>query len=251
LFLELFFRGRKVKVKALVRHAAMIGIAAALVSCAGSPEKAGPAAAVAGTGADAPKAAGNIERIRVAYQGEQAGAEIPAWVQAAIDFNTESLQKLPGFEGKIAIVDYGVGRNLELLRTMVNNFNIQASVARRLSKYVKANFSDGRLGGKNTAENESFVEEVAAAFSNMTISGLAKEKEYWVKLRTIDRDKKKDTEQYYYYVLYLIPEEVLNEQIAQVMAGIPAKTKDQEEIRSGVEEAMKQAAYNSIEEGSL
>jgi hypothetical protein len=241
-----------VKVKELIRNAGMIGIMAVLVSCAGSPEKGGPAAVtIEGTGADVPKTANNIERIRVDYQGAVTGSEIPAWVQAAIDFDTESLQKLPGFEGKIAIVDYGVGQNRELLRSMVNNFNIQASVARRISNYVEANFGGEQLGDKNTAENKSFVEEVVATFSKVTISGLAKEKEYWVKLRTIDRDKKTDSEQYYYYVLYSIPEQVLNEQITRAMTNIPAKTKDQEEIRSSVEEAMKRAAYNSIEEGNI
>ncbi|MDR0643120.1 MAG: hypothetical protein LBG07_11765, partial [Treponema sp.] len=164
-------------------------------------------------------------------------------------FDTVSLQKLPGFEGKIAVVDYGVGQNLELLRSQVNNFNVQASVARRISNYVEANFGGEQLGDKNTAENRSFVEEVVATFSRVEINGLAKEKEYWVKLRTIDRGKKTETEQYYYYVLYSIPEQTLNEQIARAMSNIPAKTKDQEEIRSNVEEAMRRAAYNSVEEG--
>jgi hypothetical protein len=224
---------------------------AVLVSCASSSKKDGPTGTIEGTGAGAPKIAGNIERIRVDYQGAVTGSEIPAWVQAAIDFDTVSLQKLPEFEGKVAVVDYGVGQNLELLRSMVNNFNIQASVARRISNYVEANFGGEQLGDKDSAENRSFVEEVVATFSRVTISGLAREKEYWVKLRTIDRDKKTDSEQYYYYVLYSIPEQILNEQIARAMGNISAKTRDQEEIRSNVEEAMKRAMYNSVEEGNI
>jgi hypothetical protein len=221
-----------------------------LVSCAGSSKQDAPTGVIEGTGADAPKTANNIERIRVDYQGAVTGSEIPAWVQAAIDFDTEALQKLPGLEGKIAVVDYGVGQNLELLRSLVNNFNVQASVARRISNYVEANFGGEQLGDKNTAENRNFVEEVVATFSRVEINGLAREKEYWVKLRTIDRGKKTETEQYYYYVLYSIPEQTLNEQIARAMSNIPAKTKDQEEIRSNVEEAMKRVMYNSIEEGN-
>ncbi|MDR3173934.1 MAG: hypothetical protein LBU19_06775 [Treponema sp.] len=237
------------KTKGSIRNLGMIGIAVILVSCASSSKKDGPSGTIAGTGADAPKIAGNIDRIRVDYQGAVTGSEIPAWVQAAIDFDTVSLQKLPGLEGKIAVVDYGVGQNLELLRSMVNNFNIQASVSRRISNYVEANFGGEQLGDKNTAENRSFVEEVVSTFSQVRISGLAKEKEYWVKLRTIDRGKKTESEQYYYYVLYSIPEQALNEQIARAMSNISAKTKDQEEIRSNVEEAMRRAMYNSVEEG--
>ncbi|MDR0669360.1 MAG: hypothetical protein LBF95_04685 [Treponema sp.] len=232
----------------MVRFAGIFCMAAALVSCAGS-SKQGPTGSIEGTGVEAPRASTSIERIRVDYQGAVTGSEIPAWVQAAIDFDTDSLQRLPGFEGKIAIVDYGVGQNLELLRSLVNNFNIQASVARRISNYVEASFGGEQLGDKNTAENRSFVEEVVATFSRVEISGLAREKEYWVKLRTIDRGKKTESEQYYYYVLYSISEQLLNEQIARAMDNIPARTRDQEEIRASVEDAMKRAAYNSVEEG--
>ncbi|MDR1444988.1 MAG: hypothetical protein LBI94_08940 [Treponema sp.] len=223
---------------------------AALVSCAGSPAGNGaPAGTIEGTGAEAPKTANNIERIRVDYQGAVTGSEIPAWVQSAIDFDTVSLQKLPEFEGKIVVVDYGVGQNLELLRSLVNNFNVQGTVARRITNYVEANFGGEQLGDKNTAENRSFVEEVVAAFSRVEINGLAREKEYWVKLRTIDRGKKTENEQYYYYVLYSIPEQLLNEQISRAMENIPAQTRDQQELRSSVEDAMKRAAYNSVDEG--
>jgi hypothetical protein len=221
-----------------------------LVSCASSSKKDIPSGTIAGTGGEAPKPAGNIDRIRVDYQGAVTGSEIPAWVQAAIDFDTVSLQGLPGFEGKIAVVDYGVGQNLELVRSLVNNFNVQASVARRISNYVEANFGGEQLGDKNSVENRSFVEEVAATFSRVEINGLAREKEYWVKLRTVDREKKTESEQYYYYVLYSIAEQTLNEQVARAMNSVPAKTKDQEEIRSNVEDAMRRAAYNSIELGN-
>ncbi|MDR2135503.1 MAG: hypothetical protein LBO76_02705, partial [Treponema sp.] len=122
------------KTRDAVRMAGVLCVIAALASCAGSAAKKGaPAGSIEGTGTEAPSVAAGIERIRVDYQGAVTGAEIPAWVQAAIDFDTDSLQRLPGFEGKIAVVDYGVGQNLELLRSLVNNFNIQASVARRIS----------------------------------------------------------------------------------------------------------------------
>jgi hypothetical protein len=236
------------------KHAArFLGILCVLaVSCAGSSaRKDGPTGSIEGTGAEAPRTATNIERVRVDYQGAVTGSEIPAWVQSAIDFDTDSLQKLPEFEGKVVIVDYGVGQNLELLRSLVNNFNVQGTVARRISNYVEANFGGEQLGDKNTAENRSFVEEIIATFSRVEINGLAREKEYWVKLRTIDRGKRTETEQYYYYVLYSIPEQILNDQIARAMDNVPARTRDQQELRSSVEDAMKRAAYNSVEENLL
>jgi hypothetical protein len=222
----------------------------ALAACASSSKKA-PTGTIPGTGSDAPTDAANVERLRVDYQGAPTGSPIPEWVQAAIDFDTTALQKLPDFEGKVAIVDYGVGQNLDSLRSYLNGFVIQASVARRISNYVQANFGGEQLGDKNSAENRSFVEEIVATFSNVEINGLAKEKEYWIKLRTIDRGRKTESDQIYLYVLYSIPEQLLNEQIARAMNNVPAKTRDQEEIRANVEDAMKRVAYNSVEENSV
>jgi hypothetical protein len=235
------------KINGMVRIFGMLCALLVLASCASSSKKTGPTGTISGTGGDAPKTATNIERVRVDYQGAATGSEIPAWVQSAIDFDTEALQKMPGMEGKIAIVDYGVGQNLELLRSQVKNSSVQASVARRISNYVEANFGSELLGDKNTAENRSFVEEVVATFSRVEINGLEPGKEYWVKLRTIDRGKKTETEQYYYYVFFAIPQQTLNELVTRAMNNTPSKTRDQEEIRSDVEAAMKRAVQNSIE----
>jgi hypothetical protein len=178
--------------------------------------------------------------VRVDYQDAGTGVEIPPWVRAAIDVDPDALQALPGFEDKIPIVDYGVGPDLELLRTQVNNFNMQDSVARRIGNYVEAQFGGDWLGDNDTAENRNFVEGVINGFSRIEIRGLTREEEYWIKLRFADRD-----EQYYYYVLYSIPELALNEAIARVINNMSAGTRDQEEILANVEETMRRAVASS------
>jgi hypothetical protein len=241
------------KVNGIIRILGITCLVMVMVSCASSSKKetAAPTGTIAGTGTNAPAAASNIRREIIDSKGWAiSGSEVPAWVQSVIDSDLNALQKLPELEGKIAVVGYGIGQNLDLLRSQVDNFDVQSSVARRISNYVEANFGSEQLGDKNSAENRSFIKEVVTTVSQVKIYGLAKEKDYWVKLRTTDREKKTETEQIYYYAFFSIPEQLLNEQVTRAMNNVPAKTRDQEEIRTDVEAAMKQAALNSIEAAS-
>lgn len=230
------------KTRLLARGAAVLGLAVLLGSCAGGPpDRAGgtapPAPQVAA--APPPQQAKTIERIIVDYKGAAIGAEIPAWVQAAVDNDYERIAKLPQFKGKVPIIDYGYGQNLDLLRSWVNNFNVQAGVARRISSSIQAEFGGEQLGTKDSPENRNFVKEVVATFSQTEISGLAQELDYWTRLRTIDREKGTETEQYTYFVVYSISEEDLNFQIARALGKAAAQTAEQEELKTDVENALK------------
>ncbi|GHT85958.1 hypothetical protein FACS1894137_10900 [Spirochaetia bacterium] len=199
------------------------------------------------SGSAEPKQAKTIERVIVDYKGAVLGSDIPDWVNAAVDDDLERITRIPRFKGKVPFIDYGEGQNLDLLRSWVNNFNAQAGVSRRISNMVQANFGGEQLGNKNTPENNNFVKEIIATFSNTDIKGLAREMDYWIKLRTIDKSKGTETEAISYYVVYSIAEEDLNYQIAQAMGKIAARTQEQQEIKADVEAAMKRVAFNSIQ----
>jgi hypothetical protein len=210
-----------------------------LAGCASGPQAAA-----------APKQDKTIERLRIDYKGAAIGSDIPSWVEAAIDNDVAKIQKDSRFKGRVPIVDYGTGQNLDILRSWVNNFNVQASVSRRISNVVEANFGGEQMGNKNTPENINFVKEIVATMSRTEINGLAQEMDYWVKLRTIDHSKKTETEAYYYYVVYSIAEDDLNYQIAQAMGKIAAKTQEQQEIKHDVEDAMKRVAFTAIQQNN-
>jgi hypothetical protein len=224
----------------------VIGFAAALfcTACAGTPRGTGE-----GSGAPPPTQAKTIERVIVDYKGASIGADIPNWVEAAINNDYDAISRLSRFQGRVPVINYGSGQNLDLLRSWVNNFSIQAQVARQISNYVEANFGGTQLGSKDTPENRQFVKEIVATFSNVTISGLSQDLDYWTLLRTIDHGKGTETEQYNYYVIYSIAQEDLDYQIAQAMGRVAAANQEQEELKTEVEDAMKQAALRSIENG--
>jgi ribosomal protein L25 (general stress protein Ctc) len=234
----------EMKKYAVLGLAAVAAGALLFTACGSAPKGTGE-----GSATPAPKAAKTIERLRLDYKGAAVGAEIPVWVEAAIDNDYDAIARISRFKGKVPIINYGSGQNLDLLRSWVNNFSIQAQVARQISNYVEANFGGEQLGSKDTPANRQFIKEVVATFSNVTINGLSQDLDYWVQLRTIDHTKNTETEEYVYYVVYSIKEEDLNYQIAQAMGKISAASKEQEELKVDVEDAMKKAALKGIQSG--
>jgi hypothetical protein len=202
-----------------------------------------------GSGALPPAEARTIERIRVDYKGAAIGADIPGWVEAAVNNDYDAISALTRFEGRVPIISYGSGQNLDLLQSWVNNFSIQAQVARQISNHVEANFGGEQLGSKDTPANRQFIEEVVATFSEVTINGLSKDLDYWVLLRTIDHGNGTESELYSYYVVYSIAQEDLDYQIAQSMGRVVTVDPEQQELKTDVEEAMKRVALRSIESG--
>jgi hypothetical protein len=223
-----------------------IVVAAVLTACGSAPS-----ANSASSGSDSSsssKPSNPIQRITVDYQGAAIGSDIPAWVEAAVNSDLDTIKKMPRFKDKEPIVDWGSGQNLDLVRSFVNNFNVAGGVSRRITTYVEAEFGGAQLGSKDSPENRNFVKEIVASFSNAEFSGLAREMDYWVKLRVIDRGKGTETEDYRYYVVFSIPEDILQHQIDVAMGKVSAKNQEQQEIKKDVEAAMKSARFNKIQQ---
>ena len=203
-----------------------------------------------GSGSAAPVQSQTVKFIRTDYQGAAIGSDVPAWVEAAVNSDLEAIKRLSRFDGRIPFVDWGSGQNLDMLRSWVNNFNVQAGVSRRITNFVDAEFGGTQMGSKDTPENRNFIKEVVATISSTEFSGLAKEMDYWIKLRIVDTSKGTETEEYRYYVVYSMAEADLRYQIDVAMGKISAETREQEEIKNDVEDAMKRARFNSIQRSS-
>jgi hypothetical protein len=235
------------KKRFLSGFAAVLAGALVFIACASAPSA--PSGTGEGSAAPPPQQAETIERLRLDYKGAAVGAEIPSWVEAAINNDYDAITRLSRFKGRVPIINYGNGQNLDLLRSWVNNFSIQAQVSRQIANYVEASFGGEQLGSKDNPENRQFLKEVVATFSSTTINGLSQDLDYWVLLRTIDHSKNTETEEYVYYVVYSISEEDLNYQISQAMGKVTAKNKEQEDLKTDVEDAIKKAALKGIQSG--
>lgn len=170
-----------------------LGAAVFFSGCASSPE--------AEAKSDVPVSK-RVERERIDWKGASIGAEIPAWVYSALDEDYKAISRLPQFEGKVIFFEESQGKNLDLLKSNVNNFDVQGAFSRRLSNFVIAKFGGEQEGSKNDVDSESYLKEIVSTFSKTEINGLGRELDYWVKTRYIDNDAKTSQDIYQYFVVY-------------------------------------------------
>lgn len=186
------------------------------------------------------KPAKEIDRVIVDYKGAGVGIEIPAWVEAVASDDFKTLENLSSSKDKdrLPVTAVERGKNLDLLKSWANNFSVQAQISRAIQNKVAAEFGGNQEGDKNSEENANFVKELVATFSRVNISGLTKEKDFWVKLKVRDNNKKTEEEVYEYYVWYSISHKDLKEQIDIALGKVEAKTQKQKEMKNEVKDAL-------------
>ena len=185
-------------------------------------------------------AAPEIKRTTLDYKGASLGSEIPQWTMAIAEDDYERVEKEERFKDRqlIFVVEYG--KNLDLLRSWANNFSAQAQVSRLISNKVQAQFGGIQEGDKNSSdEADSYLKEIVATLSNIKISGLRKERDFWIKVRIVDNEKQTTTEQYEYYLMYSINKQDLQRQIDIELGKISAETQKKRELKAEVSKAMK------------
>ncbi len=189
-------------------------------------------------GASAPKVSKHVEREIIDWKGASVGATVPDWVIDAVEEDYKSLSKLPNLSKKKILCAEAQGRNLDLLKSWVNNFNVQATLARSISNFVSANFGGELSGSKDSGLSENFMDELVATFSKTEINGFSKEMDFWTLTRVIDKDKDSNKDIYEYFVVYAIDQEQFDYQIARALGLVEAKNEAEAEMKSRIESAM-------------
>ncbi|MBO5137529.1 MAG: hypothetical protein J6B81_03410 [Spirochaetaceae bacterium] len=203
-----------------------------LVGCASTPEPATSAA---------PPVSKRVEREMIDWKSASIGGEIPEWVYAAADNDQVALSALPQFEGKLIFFAEDQGKNLDLLKSWVNNFNVQAALSRQLSNFVIAKFGGEQSGDKNSEEVQMYLNELVSACSKAEINGLAKELDFWVKTRYADSDMDTIDDVYQYFVVYAMDKEDFRLQLDRALGKVEAKTQAQQEMKENVLSAVVEA----------
>jgi len=188
--------------------------------------------------APAPKVSKHVERELIDWKGSSIGAEIPSWVYEAVEEDYTALSKLPQLSKKKILCAEAQGRNLDLLKSWVNNFDVQANLSRSISNFISANFGGELSGSKDSAVSENFLDELVATFSKTEISGLSKELDFWTLTRVIDKDKDTSKDVYEYFVVYAINQEDFNYQVSKALGLVEAKNEAEAAMKSRVESAM-------------
>ena len=202
-----------------------------LASCASKPE----------TEESKPKVSKTVEREMIDWKGASIGSELPDWIYSAVDNDVLALSTLPQFENKIIYFAEDQGQNLDLLKSWVNNFNVQASFSRELSNFVIAKFGGEQNGSKNEDEVQMYLNELVASCSKAEINGLGKKLDYWVKTRYIDKELDTIKDVYQYFVVFAIDKDDFKLQMDRVLGRVEAKTEAQRKLKADVKLAIEEA----------
>ena len=184
-----------------------------------------------------------VEREMIDWKGASVGSEIPSWVVDAVDQNYKAISQLPQFENKLIFFAEDQGKNLDMLKSWVNNFNVQGAFSKSVSNFVISKFGGEQAGSKNDETSESFLKEITSTYSKTEINGLSKELDYWVKTRYIDNDKKTSEDIYQYFVVYAIDKNELKLQLDRALGLVEAKEESQKKLKVEVSAAIDEVQF--------
>ena len=185
----------------------------------------------------------HVEREMIDWKSASIGSEIPSWVVDAVDQNYSAIAQLPQFENKIIFFAEDQGKNLDMLKSWVNNFNVQGSFSKSVSNFVITKFGGEQSGSKSDETSESFLKEITSTFSKTEINGLSKELDYWVKVRYIDNDKQKTEDIYQYFVVYAIDKNELKLQFDRALGLVEAKDEVENKLKVEVSAAIEEVQF--------
>ncbi|MBO4319992.1 MAG: hypothetical protein J5857_05930 [Treponema sp.] len=220
----------------ILRNIVFVSLAASalsLMSCATTSGKTGPK--------PVEKKAKHVERELIDWKGAAIGQEIPVWVSDAVDGNYDSLGNRPELKDKVIFLAENRGKNLNILKSWTNNFDIQGGFGRAVSNYVVAAFGGAQQGSIDDAESQSYLEDLVGTFTKTKITGLVKKLDYWVEERVVDNDAKTTEDYFQYFVVYAMDEDDFRTQMNKALGKVDAKTEKQKEIKRKAEDVLMSA----------
>ena len=173
------------------------------------------------------------------WQGAEFGDPIPDWVRAVANRDYELLSNLPEMNGKVAMAFSGEGQDRDLLEIWVDTNDASAQMVRQIQQTVTNTAGTLASGNKDNSESaRKMAESVTGIWSQASISGFAKMRDFWTQVQLAD-----GSTEYRYYTLYGIDKENLEYQIDTVMGKIKAETEAEEEVLIKIEDAIKESAF--------
>ena len=164
------------------------------------------------------------------YKGKALGSEIPAWVKAVSDGVIRKVYRsleLNMDEDKIFIL-YNKGNDLDFLKTWTDQVDARAEVASSIEQTV-AQSVESELTARHadTQTKERKAKIYSASMTNITLNGLMKEADYWIKTRTPKTDVKSAESvsdydiEYTYYVVFSVNKTNFDRQVKAAMDDVP------------------------------
>lgn len=173
------------------------------------------------------------------WQGAEFGDSVPQWVRSVAARDYQAVSSLPEMNGKVAMTFSGEGQDRDLLKLWVDTNDASGQIVRQIKQTVTNTAGAMASGDKDNSESvQKMAESVTGIWSQTTVSGFAKVRDFWTKVKLGD-----GSTEYRYYVLYGIDKENLEYQIDAAMGMVRAESEAEEEALNKIEEAIKESAF--------
>jgi len=189
-----------------------------LIGCGSSPSSSSPSGPRATT-------------VVLEHTGSSMGIDHPDWIRTYLAQGISGVQALSRFRDRYCIIGQESGVNKQFVITWADNFSAQQRIGAMLRTNIEslyqarvqgaaesqggAQTSGGTASGAYRQEIDSSINAVV----NVSYSGAQREADWWILNRRYDPDiKDAYSDEYTAYVLYTIPKNQLNQQIADALA---------------------------------
>jgi hypothetical protein len=188
------------------------------------------------------------------HKGSELGInELPSWVSAYMNKSIAGVQAMPEYKDYYAVIGTERGVNLQFVLTWADNFSAQQQIGAILRTTVASTFEAvakglaQSAGGANSASSSgtgsgSYQQAINNSINTLvaaTYSGARREADYWVLQRAYDPDQpSKYSDEYIAFVLYIIPKDLLNQQVITHLQGNAVQDPIMAALNTGVAEEL-------------
>lgn len=153
----------------------------------------------------------------IEHKGTIFGVAQPEWVSEVLEApDQKSLKKALGIDRHIWVISK-TGENLDFIKNWADQVDARAEISASIQQGV-ADFTGARMQGEDSDVEET-IERYSARASNIIISGLNKETDWWVRGYTRIQKKNEQEALYTYIVVYSMDEDLYQKQIKKAFNG--------------------------------
>ncbi|MGP1457744.1 MAG: hypothetical protein ACTTKL_00305 [Treponema sp.] len=196
------------------------------------------------TTSSAPPPAPMAQRPRIIdWQGAAYGTEIPEWARIILQGDeVDKIQKMPEFSKKYVKFASARGQDVDLLKTWAAA-DAADTISRSITQSVTSELGTAVSGNKDDEATVKMAEQAIGIFASNKLSGFEKSREFWVQQQNTSGKT-----QFEYVVLYSIDKDNFQEQIDRALGKIAAKSEQEKEALSRINDLVKMSALRATSE---
>jgi hypothetical protein len=169
-----------------------------------------------------------VTTVELENKGTAMSVSTPDWIKLYIANGISKVQAQSEFKNKYCVIGEETGVNKQFVLTWADNFSAQQRIGAMLRTNIASEYqarvqgaaqTTGVTGSsESTGTFDQQIDSIINVIVNVSYSGVQREADWWSLRRRYDPDKKDVyTDEYTAYVLYTIPKEELNRQVARAL----------------------------------